>query len=418
MADLPGGLIWKLFEYLYSKRHFKWDKLAAHHASSESVRTAFNHISCLYRDLDVLVGPDGAFPIAVFELDETTSTNIEALAIDLQSPPQDHVYQGKFLDAVKRKKVDLRNGDTFCLSSVKFSASGKVTGVAGYLGKYFDMIATAEFLEKELLRAATYIGPFENADLAGRLTILSRYGSPKECLLNGGGVSAAIGISTLVVYKRDGEYWLLCEVRSARVAEYDDLYHVAPSFIYQPICALNEHNLEVERGIIHNIEREYLEELFGEKEKLNAVDPTYFYDHPNLAFLRQLVSAGKATHVPVALVFNLLNHRPELCTLLIVHDETWFRLQARAAAEGLGSASLKTLALNDEFEGGLTSKATRLKRITTRTIGHEDWGEVARPWNMVPPGAPALIMGVKKASSILGIDEPKWARDIQIQRSE
>lgn len=281
----------------------------------------------------------------------------------------------------------------------------------------------AGYLEYELLDALqrTEDRPFTVESLPVRRQTLSMYPNPSECLRTGGGIDATIAISTLVIYKRDGEYWILCEVRSKKVAEYGDLYHVIPSFIFQPVVAPTPHNLNVEWGIRHNIYREYLEELFRVPEaehSQGAVDPRYFYDHPNLRYLQQLLDAGIADLKGVAFIFNLLNHRPELCTLLLIKDETWYEDQ-RFSHHWAGSGALQHLNLNDEFmDHEHRSDRPHLESVTTLKLTESDrWPEIVRPWLMVPPAAPALILGARAACRQLQLTEPAWLSSFGIDPS-
>jgi len=92
----------------------------------------------------------------------------------------------------------------------------------------------------------------------------------------------------------------------------------------------------------------------------NALSATYFYGNANLVLLQEMLRAGTARFGGVGLTFNLLNHRAEILTRLL-----------------------------DNPRRGR---------------------EVAKPWSMVPPGASALILGVRRACRDLGREEPEWLR--------
>ena len=196
--------------------------------------------------------------------------------------------------------------------------------------------------------------------------------------MSGGGVDAAIGMSALVVYARGDRYYMFCEVRSGLVAEYGHLYHVAPSFIFQPVVAPTPENLEVEFSVEHNIFREYLEELFNVQEVAvsgGAVAPNYFYGHPNLGYLRKLLMTGGAELSGTCLAFNLLNHRPEVCTLLLIRDPEWYDCQIDhyvAAREGMRHLNLNPEFIGNETKGPTASKA----RVTTRSLKDSFWGKL------------------------------------------
>jgi hypothetical protein len=317
--------------------------------------------------------------------------------------------------ALQRKGLEPWNGTTFSLSRVVFDRDGRVDSLQGYLGSYFDMLCSADYIEYELLDATSRHGASVRlSHLPARNATLRYSASPAACLIDGGGVDSVIAISTLVVYARGGDYWVLCDVRSNRVAEYGDLYHVVPSFIYQPVCGKTDENYSMESSIVHNILREYLEELFSTPEVQRVgrpVAPNYFYDNPNLLFLQELLDAGanSAQLLPTALVFNLLTHRPEICSLLIIHDEEWFKCQSRDATGQ--RPGFRYLNLNEEFFQNEHAQAKpHLEIVTTLRLDEMKWREVCRPWTMVPPAAPALIFGVREACRVLNRQEPAWSR--------
>ena len=66
---------------------------------------------------------------------------------------------------------------------------------------------------------------------------------------------------------------------------------------------------------------------------------------------------------------------------------------------------------NDEFLLNETqSGEPHPELITTLPFGSPEWARVAKPWLMVPPAAPALILGAKRAASLLGREEPEWLK--------
>ena len=370
---------------------------------------AYSKLREIYYDLDILSGPDGPFPVAIFPLAPQVESEPEAILAQLVPPRPKPIFEERIIRAIIDRGSEIWNGDTFSLAELHLDSQGRAESMDAYLGRYYDMVCSANYLEYELLDALRRTGgrSFTLESLPVRQQTLSLYRTPGECLRAGGGIDAVIAISTLVVYLRDGEYWMLCDVRSKKVAEYGDLYHVIPSFIFQPVVKPSLYNLEVEWSVRHNIYREYLEELFRVPEAEDAegaMDPRYFYGHPNLEYLQQLLAAGVADLKGVAFIFNLLNHRPELCTLLIITDEAWYQDQRFSHRSGL-----KHLNINDEFlDHRHRSNRAHMQFVTTLPLSDDGWAEVARPWLMVPPGAPALILGARKACRQLQLTEPRW----------
>jgi hypothetical protein len=381
-------------------------------------QTLYEFLFELYYDLGILSGPDGPFPIGVLPLSSAAINDPENLSVKVRKRKEPYkVLHLELVDALKRRGSKIWNGPTFSLITTDLNETGSVSGLKACIGSYFNMVASADYLEYELLaRIMQSDSPIALEDLPARSVAISDT-TPSNCLLSGGGVDAAIAISTLVVYAREGQYWLLCDVRSKSVAEYGDLYHVIPSFIYQPVTAITDHNLRIERSVRHNIYREYLEELFDVPEVGHAgrpIAPDYFYDFPNLALLRDFLAEGAAEIRGTAFIFNLLTHRPEICTLLLIRDESWYQQQkdiSRAKTIGL-----RHLNLNNEF---LLSEdqinESHLEIVTTLPLDDPRWKKIVKPWQMVPPGAPALIFGVKGAVKLLSIEEPDWVHDFHVE---
>jgi hypothetical protein len=403
---------WTLYRYLQERRA---RELVADRP--RRVLELYDLLRVLYYDLDMLAGPGGYFPVGVLGLDRPAVDDPDALLGELVgAPEQPPVLERRVVEAVRRRGAQIWNGSTFSLAALTL-AGGRAARIDAYIGSYYDMVSSADYLEYELLAAIHRArGPIGLSNLPAREAALSRFETPRACLTAGGGVDAVLAVSTLVVYARDGGWWMLCDVRSGSVAEYGNLYHVAPSFIFQPVTSLTSHNLAIEWSVSHNLYREYLEELFGVPEverAAGALVADYFYDHPNLLYLRELLDGGAARLRGTGFVFNLLNHRPEICTLLLVTDDAWFRRQKDVFAARRNG--LEYLRLNDEFVLGRTAGGpSDLEAVTTLPIEDPRWGEVAQPWLTVPPAAPALVLGARAAVELLGLDEPGWLRPFRL----
>lgn len=380
----------------------------------------YEFLTELYFDVDILVGPESPFPMGILELSSEVKNSPNTILgrIDSSNKKEITILEPELVNALKRKGVKIWNGNTFSLDHLVLDHERKVSTINAYIGSYFNMISSADYLELELLAAIAQDKSIDLTDFSARRATMSEYNSPLECLKNGGGVDAVIAISTLVVYLRDNRYWLLCDVRSKEIAEYGDLYHVIPSFIFQPVTGVSEHNLKVEWSITHNIYREYLEELFNvpEVEQIGKpVAPDFFYRHPNLLLLQSMLNDGSAKIKGVALGFNLFNHRPEILTLLLIEDELWYECQKDvfgAKEYGVNHLNLSNEFLTNEPKNNIT----HLDIVTTLPLDDNHWANIAKPWLMVPPGAPALVLGAKAAVSYLGITEPEWLKKFTIKR--
>lgn len=407
---------WSLYRYLQERRA---RELVANDRPRR-VLELYDFLRVLYYDLDVLAGPGGYFPVGVLPLDPRAVADPDTLVGELVPRPGERpVLEPRVVDAIRKRGSQIWDGNTFSLSRLVLAGAG-VAGIDAYIGSYFDMVSSADYLEFELLAAIDRAhGPIGLSNLPAREAALASFDAPSACLSSGGGVDAVLAVSTLVVYARDDRYWMLCDVRSGSVAEYGNLYHVAPSFIFQPVTSLTSHNLAIEWSVTHNLYREYLEELFDVPEVEHpggAVTADYFYGHPNLLFLEELLGSGAARLRGTALIFNLLNHRPEVCTLLVITDERWFERQKDLFAARRNG--LEYLRLNREFVPGAPRRLDPdLEAVTTLPLDDPRWGQITQPWLMVPPAAPALVLGARAAVELLGLDEPEWLQRFRLDQA-
>jgi hypothetical protein len=140
------------------------------------------------------------------------------------------------------------------------------------------------------------------------------------------GRSSAIAVSTLLVFNEGHEYRYFARRRSPHVFVHSGLYHVVPSFMFQPMTGVNQQKLEYD--IIHNVLREYSEEVFSRTDvgKADAADNyNYFYNFPEVKMIKEMLDTGSARLFVSGIALNLLNLRPEILTLLIIHDAKWFK---------------------------------------------------------------------------------------------
>jgi hypothetical protein len=79
-----------------------------------------------------------------------------------------------------------------------------------------------------------------------------------------------------------------------------------------------------EWSVKHQILREALEEIFGLPEEFHPRRWNFFYNHPALLYLLKLLNTGKAQLCATGIILNLLTLRPEISTLLLIHDPAWY----------------------------------------------------------------------------------------------
>ncbi len=351
-------------------------------------------IESLYPGLQVLQCARGRHPVVVFPVAAGTSIDSFTIAAASQ-PPAVRVPPLVLTVEERERRARMWDGATFALSRMTLTERGAVAGVSGYVGSYFAMVDTAMRIDREAQQSSPDV-----SDFPVRRAILSQFEGPLDCLVNGGGVNAAIGGATLVVFMRAGQPHMICARRSNTVADQPGKYHVVPSFIFQPAsAALGSDEGAIERRVDHNVFREYLEELFCVPEAHLSASAAV-YEHPNIRYLRALLDNGRALLQVTGAAFNLMNHRPEICTLLLVHDEAWFGSQSDEASAGV--LGLSRLKFNAEFDGAVGSA------ILPMADGR--WADIYDPKAMTPSGAAAVALGVRYAAARLGMREPGWLR--------
>jgi hypothetical protein len=329
---------------------------------------------------------DPAYPVALFPVSQSQQDAPDSILGTLKTDPVPvDVYLQKagqsyvnLLQALGRPLEDL---PVYCLSCLQIRSDGLIKIDCG-MGTYFDTIRTCDALGWELLTTLGTSQTYQIKALVKRLKLRNYvHHLSRDPLRDPAGRSAAIGISTVVMFNRGHDYGVILARRSSQgVAVNEDLYHVAPSAMFQP--AVGDQN---DFSVVHNTYREYLEELFGLKEAKKApavLSYDYFYNNPNLRFLRDLITRGDASFLLTGIAVDLLNLRPEICTLIRIETPEWFE-KHRVGADGLSR-----IQLNDEFSAGLS--AVSLSRVKIAGIRAED---------LAPPAGAALYLALQVAKA-------------------
>lgn len=229
----------------------------------------------------------------------------------LSSKPPTHIvkkdsftfYDSTHLGALLVEKPTLYDGATYIMQQI---ATNPLT-IHGGIGRYYDMLATCDALEQEIYHTN---GKFPLRDTLHAII------SPEAALTDGQGRSAAIGVSTLIVFNLEGDYRAILARRSSQTAIHAGMYHVLPAFMLEPtetdVFAASSWNLT------RQVEREILEEVFGVPENDD------YDNHPALEDLRMMRTTGRASLYLTGVVMNLLTMRPEIGTLLLIHDRDWY----------------------------------------------------------------------------------------------
>ena len=289
------------------------------------------------------------------------------------------------------KKIENR----LCFTFRSLQANGEISVQCG-LGHYFDALDTCYALEWELLHEYARLpatGISENAfhKLQGRLPLREKIhlGCP-DPIRSGYGRSAFIGISVLICYRDGDEYYLWLRKRSDTTVAVDTgLFHVIPSFVFQPATGF----IEQEYSVIHNLKREYLEELFNRPEpRRDEKDFRYFYKDPGLLFLENLIIGGLAAVHLSGIAVNLLNLRPEICLLLFIKSNDWYSYHRdNMKAEQRFHLNNEWAALG-ESPGDRSAAPERIPLSSADDMICDKFGLL--PGKIAPAGAAALWLGL------------------------
>ncbi|GAB4515986.1 MAG: hypothetical protein OHK0046_20400 [Anaerolineae bacterium] len=227
------------------------------------------------------------------------------------------VVDQNHLNALLTSRPHLTNGLSYILHRLTLNPMR----LEARLGYYFDMLATCDALDHELRR----YGRGESTALPLREQ-LHQAVPPAHLPLDGAGRAAVIGVAVLTVFNDGGEYRVILGQRSGAVATGANLLHVLPAFVFQP--SGQPALATAEWSVIHQIVREFGEEIFGMPEFdawPGADSATYFYDHPGVADLRAMLADGRAQLEFTGMSWNPLSTRQEICGLLLIHDPAWFQ---------------------------------------------------------------------------------------------
>jgi hypothetical protein len=282
--------------------------------------------------------------------------------------------------------------DNVCYSARSVAVSSGVVSIKGALTTYGSALATQDVLEWEFLDQgrkylSNHSGDFDFSEFGNLLLRRKAVTQNTEnYILDGAGPCNSLAISTLIVYQdRHGEYRLLIGKRSAQTGAHAHLFHVVPACMFQPELG----NVNAEWSIFHNVLKEYLEEIFSVELRPNAVNATYFYDHPRAVSLRNALRSGDVEFTVTGMVVNLLNLRPEICALILVKDSDWWRREQAMGKMNWEYSSRETIM----EQSGRAWTDFRLQSVEAEFSTY--FG--AAPGSWVPSGLASLWLGVDAA---------------------
>ncbi len=357
----------------------------------------------LLERFDPRTGRTMKYPVTVFPAPTEQEDKPESILGNLDPSKVEERYgtQSPFVivdDWAWFQRMALRPDD-YHDDGVKYisrSIEKKPLRISGALGWYFDALRTCDGLEREILdlfgqHEVTH-SDFERVarQLPLRAQLEKKVVDP---ILSGEGRSVALAMSVLVIYRHNNRYHGLIEWRSSKTAVHSDLYHVVPSFMFAPEYG----QWHAEWNVWHQFQREFLEEVIGEKsvetplpEKDRAFD--WFYAHPELAKLATLRAEGRAQFRLTGIAVNLLSLRPEICGILLIDDREWL----------IGTG----IHYNWEFADADEARCRGINQVLSVPINTDrmilDVVDFT-PAKVVPAGSAALWLGVDMARRVARI---------------
>jgi len=368
----------------------------------------YEYLDYLYKDLNVLSYNNKKFPLIMYPAPKNQRYNIESVLGDLDIG-LDEVTESEFelagqafLDKIKILSRQIWDDPTYRM--IEFDSHDQLRFRCA-LGSYYNMLKHCDILEFEILHEFGKQDSSFHADF-DKFTEnlkLRRYLHNREIpFRKPSGRSVAIAISTLIIFAENSSYKALIRKQSSRIAVHQHLLHVIPSLMFQPVLR----DYKNEYSIKHNIYREYLEEVFGREDVERGSGQhsyDFFYDDPNLKYLRSLEAVSKARFYFTGVSFNLLNLRPEIHALLLITDPEW--IYNHKQSNRIEEMQLDILEINWEFKEGGDLRKTKFERIASMDLT----GDLVipkslfKPENFIPPGAASLKLGVDVARDELGI---------------
>ena len=363
-----------------------------------------------YPQTPLLMRGDQRYPVVVYSAPKMQQNNPESVlsGLDLQQTSQKKliIQDSSYRTAFKMMNRPLIDLPTYTMS--EFHSNGFLKFQCG-LGSYFHMLDTCEALEWELL--VTWCNHFGCKETSGsqdknflrfeaQLPLRQKVHScVSDPIHSGKGRSVGLAVSTLIAFYDHTTLHLWLQRRSSQtISLHEGMFHVFPSFMLQPT---KPHGIKEEFSITYHFHREYMEELFNRPHFSALGDPPFhFYQDPCFLRLQRYQEQKEALFLFTGVAVNLLNLRPEICTLLFIKNPEWFAYHFRQAP------SQQKFCCNEEF---LEAKNQHSEKILPfgfqipYTDLDDDLIKTGNlyPDKMVPSGAAAFWLGIDTLRSRL-----------------
>lgn len=363
----------------------------------------FRMIRGLYSDLPLLTVGPWEYASVVFPAPEDQIENPDSILV---GPPSRTVpkitrvsdYHKMMLALTSHEEHPIYDGRVYVLDGpIRIRPLKVPCGV----GSFFEMLDTSAVLEFEAKLAW-----HQHADQMRRrlktpeayLPFLSQrarlHRNVETPALVGIGRAASISVAALICYRSsDGSYRSLLVQRAREGVPQD-----RGGWCLIPSAEFELSNLE-EPGvsdplstysIVECVLREYVEELFGKSAPKGNLNPKWYRQEEECIYLERLLERGLAGIYLAGLTIDLMNLRPEVATLLIIHDPAYESKWMR-----------KPHILNWEYERSPTA-ARMARRIPIRDDAFLLENYELSPRDMVVSTSGSFWLAKRLAERVLG----------------
>lgn len=257
------------------------------------------------------------------------------------------------------------------------------------IGRYDLMVDTCECLEWEALKVLSETSHWQTmsfGELFEKLKLRTYlHAHVKDPLVHGMGRSVAIAVSVLTSFFHGDEQRFFLGCKSTKGLNTGQT-HVIPSFMFQP----EQGHRNEEFCLLHNVRREFLEELFKVKAPEEA-PYSWFFQHKPIQYLDKMIEAGEAELWLTGVVVNLMNLRPEICMLLRIKTPQWYAIHSSTHMR-----PGEYIQINEEFVTVHECRGSGKESISRKFDSDAELFHSAslNPGDIVPPGAAAFWLGV------------------------
>jgi hypothetical protein len=321
IAPMEPAVLAKLGERTYFR--YRDEKVEALDTSITSRALASRY------DCDPVSIGDQAFPVTILWQNRADLVNPDDILGALDSSTTEPLVSSPTLNVAEYAAARLfiksiytagpikYEGLEYCMTAIDLA--GSLPRVDGRFGLYYDNILTQYAMEWELKKALKEHGNDALApDRVGALPLRETVERGRNPLFDGTQRCTAMTVSMLMVFeRREQGLWTIIQRRSRAVGLSAGMLHVVPAGMFE---AKNKHE---KWSVQSAVRREMLEEVYNEQEQQGDGIPG-FEDHllrkEPILFLSQLLKEGRAEFSVTGICCDLLNLRPEICTILFVRD--------------------------------------------------------------------------------------------------